>query len=278
MIKPNFPFKQSLHTHTIFSDGKDTAEEMVVAAIKAGFSSLGFSDHAYAPYDSDCCMKKENLAVYLAEIASLKKKYVEEIEIFCGLECDRYHPSEKTNLDYAIGSVHYVFCEASGEYFPIDFKPEILEDAIQKVSNGDIKDFIRKYYNNVVNFAETYRPNIIGHFDLIRRLNSDNRFFDPESAWYQQIVDSAIEKIAGTSCIVEVNTGGMRRGGLIEPYPSSNILSKMCDAKIPVTISSDAHDAQILDFWFDEAGDLLRKIGFKRIKHLTANGFVDVEL
>ena len=35
----------TLHCHTTFSDGKNTLEEMVVAAKKKGFGKIGISDH-----------------------------------------------------------------------------------------------------------------------------------------------------------------------------------------------------------------------------------------
>ena len=46
---------QNLHTHTVFSDGKNTPEEMVLGAVRAGCTSLGFSEHSpLAPfYDPD---------------------------------------------------------------------------------------------------------------------------------------------------------------------------------------------------------------------------------
>ena len=37
--------KQNLHTHSSYCDGKDTPEELVLYAISAGFSSIGFSGH-----------------------------------------------------------------------------------------------------------------------------------------------------------------------------------------------------------------------------------------
>lgn len=48
------------HTHTVIADGKSTAEEVVIQAIDKGFSVLGFSDHAYTPYDLSYCMKDHN--------------------------------------------------------------------------------------------------------------------------------------------------------------------------------------------------------------------------
>ena len=39
------------HTHTRFCDGKNTAEEMVNAAIRLGLSKIGFSCHSFTPFD-----------------------------------------------------------------------------------------------------------------------------------------------------------------------------------------------------------------------------------
>ena len=39
------------HLHTTFSDGKNTPEEMVLAAIRRGFDTVAFSDHYYSAFD-----------------------------------------------------------------------------------------------------------------------------------------------------------------------------------------------------------------------------------
>ena len=36
---------QNLHQHTVFCDGKDTPEEVVLTAIEKGFCGIGFSGH-----------------------------------------------------------------------------------------------------------------------------------------------------------------------------------------------------------------------------------------
>ena len=40
-----------LHTHTVFSDGANTMEEMVRAAVERNFVSIGISDHSYTAFD-----------------------------------------------------------------------------------------------------------------------------------------------------------------------------------------------------------------------------------
>ena len=67
----------NLHTHTHFCDGKDSPEEMVQAAIRAGFVSLGFSGHSFTPCDMSYCMLPESIPLYKAEIRSLLPQAVE---------------------------------------------------------------------------------------------------------------------------------------------------------------------------------------------------------
>lgn len=270
--------RQNLHTHSSFSDGINTPEELALAAINKSFTSLGFSEHAYTPYDSDCCIKENRIQDYFSEIARLKQKYAVQLEIFVGFECDNYYNTLKDSLDFTIGSSHYIFDERSTQYFSIDYKPEVFEMVLKNVTGGDVKRLLERYYNNLTQFLLEYKPDIAGHLDLIKKLNSDGRYFDPKSAWYRKMLDSVCEKVAESGCIVEVNTGGIARGYISEPYPSAEILTRLHALNVPVTISSDAHDIDSLDYWFDETESLLKKTGYKSIKQLTAKGFVDSEL
>ena len=38
---------KDLHMHTVFSDGKNTPEEMVQEAIRRGLDTVGISDHSH---------------------------------------------------------------------------------------------------------------------------------------------------------------------------------------------------------------------------------------
>ena len=76
----------NFHTHTTFSDGKNTPEEIILYAIEKGFSVIGFSDHGFTPYDECYCMK--DLTGYVKEINKLKKKYKNKIQVYIGVEED----------------------------------------------------------------------------------------------------------------------------------------------------------------------------------------------
>ncbi|MCL2033183.1 MAG: histidinol-phosphatase [Oscillospiraceae bacterium] len=270
--------RQNLHTHATFSDGGNTCGEIVLAAIEKGFDSVGFSEHAYTPYDLECCIKEDDIPRYFAEVQRLKEKFAGKIEVYLGFECDFFHNTEKTGLDYTIGSAHYVFDEAAGDYLNIDGSPQNYEKALNRAACGDIEELVKIYYRNVIEMARGYKPDIIGHLDIIAKFNRDNRYFDPESAWHRRIVREVAGKIAETGCIVEVNTGGIFRGATDVPFPSSLILRELYDLNVPVTVSSDSHTADSLDFWFLQAEELIKKTGWRSIKQLTPDGFIDVEL
>ena len=106
----------NLHTHTTFCDGKNTPEEMVLSAIEKGFCSLGFSGHSYTPFDTSYCM--DDTKGYIAEIARLKEKHKNDIEIYSGVEEDSAVPVAREDFRYIIGSAHYVLL--GGKYYPVD--------------------------------------------------------------------------------------------------------------------------------------------------------------
>lgn len=270
--------KQNLHTHTDLSDGKDSMEAMVLSAIEKGFDSLGFSEHSYDPHYPPRLSQKDYVPAYFAEFNSIKQKYSDQIELFLGFESDSYFPVEKDGLDYTIGSKHYVRNESTGEYLPIDYMNSTFEKAVNDIACGGIKKLLRLYYEDFTRFLAEYKPDIAGHLDVICRLNDGNRYFDPDSTWYKEIVEETAEKVSKVGCIVEVNTGGIFRNKMPHPYPSPYFLSHLLHYNVPVTVASDSHSADSLDYWFDEALELLRKTGYRSIKKLTADGFIDVEI
>ena len=75
-------YKQCLHTHSILCDGKDTLEEMVLAAIEKGFDSIGFSGHSHTPFDDSFCMSLENTKGYIQAVKAVQEKYAGKILMF----------------------------------------------------------------------------------------------------------------------------------------------------------------------------------------------------
>ena len=93
-----------LHMHTVFSDGKNTPDEMIREAIRRGFHTVGISDHSSG---DPCGMTLAESVTYRSEISRLKEEYAGKIRVLCGLERD-FMTDDFAEYDYTIGSVHWL--------------------------------------------------------------------------------------------------------------------------------------------------------------------------
>ena len=64
----------NFHTHSIFSDGKSTPDDVVVEAINQGLKAIGFSDHSPVPFENSFAIKNDEIDNYITTIRSLRKK------------------------------------------------------------------------------------------------------------------------------------------------------------------------------------------------------------
>lgn len=266
----------NLHTHTKWSDGSGTVGETVEAAIAKGFTSIGISDHSIAPLGLYLGIDGNSIAAYLSDIRAVAQKYGGQIEVYAGIENEFCNPLPAKGFDYVIGSVHYMRC--GGGYYCNDNTYEELQRLTLEVFGGDYYRLARKYFELTAEMAVTQKPDIIGHFDIITKFNRVGRYLDTRSEAYIKPVKSALDVIARTDCIIEVNTGAIARGYADEPYPEWHILSEIREMGIPVTLSSDAHRPENLDFAFTTIATALKEIGFTHIRQLINGGFEDVEL
>ena len=226
-------------------------------------------------------MSEEGTLEYIKELKDLREKYKSDIEVYIGLETDYYSGykkdiKEKLSLDYNLGSVHLIKNDTTGEYYSIDSSPEITEEGIKAF--GGVRNYIKKYYETLLKMIEEQEPDIIGHIDLVKKFNSDNRYFDETEEWYISLIDEALDKIKSSNSIIEVNTGAMSRGWTNFPYPSKFILKLILEKNIPITLNSDVHSVENLDYYFDESMEVIKETGFKKIKILKKSEFQDIEV
>ena len=271
MIKP-----QNLHSHSTYCDGTLTLEEMVCAAIEKGCGSFGFSGHSYAPYDVDCCMSKENTSRYIHEIRDLKEKYSDRIEIFLGIEQDYYAEKTQGGMDYVIGAVHYI--GKPDELCCIDGGEERQKQACVKYYDGDYYKMAEAYFQTVSNVAKKTSADIVAHFDLITKYNIGGKLFDENHPLYVKAALTAMDEILKTCKLFEVNTGAMYKHGKPSPYPSEFLLKEINKRGGEVILTSDSHDAGSICHEFEKTQKMLKSCGFKNMKQLTVEGFVDVPL
>ena len=268
-------YKQNLHTHSTFCDGKNTPEETVLTAIEKGFGSIGFSIHSDPPPSSNTFHLRS--ADYKAELARLKQAYKGVIDIYTGIEYDIYSGSALEGYDYAIGSVHYL--KVGDEFKKMDLK--LLEDVHELINtcyNGDPLRFAKAYYEAVASIPEYGSFDIIGHFDLLTKHNEKGGFLDVTSREYLNYAFEAISALKGKIPLFEVNTGALARGYRTTPYPQPEILAELKRNGFGAVISSDCHRKECLDVYFEESLQLLANAGFTSRFILTSDGFREIPL
>ena len=237
------------HTHTTYCDGKNTPDEMIQKAIELGFDELGFSGHSYTEFDLEPCMTREGTEQYKKEINALKEKYKDKIKILLGIEYD-YHSVEPLDCyDYVLGSVHYILKD--GEYLCIDYSREKQIETVNRYYNGDYYAYIEDYYATVADLYNKTKCDIIGHFDLITKFNTDGSLFDTKHPRYIAAWKAAADAILATPAVVEINTGGIARGYVKKPYPTKEIVDYFKSYGKKLIFSSDCHNKDFLLCGYD---------------------------
>ena len=275
----------NLHTHSYFSDGKSTPEEVVLEAINQGMKVLGFSDHSPVPFENSFAIKNDEVQNYISTIKSLKEKYQDQIDIYCSMEMD-FIPGivkdfkktkEELSLDYMIGSVHLVGNDINKLWFIDGSKVETYDEGLFNYYNGDIKKGVKTFFHQYNEMIETEEFDIVGHFDKIKMHNRD-RYFTENEKWYRDLLMETLTLIKEKSLIVEINTRGIYKKRSEDFYPSTWILPIMCEMNIPVVISSDSHKSEELTLCFKEAEDALKTAGYKETMCFRNGGFEAISL
>ena len=244
------------HMHTPLC-GHAVGEPFAYAstAVKIGLSEIGFSDHAPMVHREapGITMTHEELPVYYRMIEGVREQFKDKIKIKAAIEADYipgYEHKTKEMLedypyDYVIGSVHFI------KNWGFD-DPAQREQWNQKDINGVYRD----YYALLRQSARSGLFDIMGHVDLVKkfghRATADMTDEIKKTA--------AVFKQAGVA--VEINTSGLRKP-VKEIYPALTNLQIYCEAGVPLTFGSDAHDPVDVGRDFSLAVDLARKAGYR---------------
>jgi histidinol-phosphatase (PHP family) len=242
------------HIHSrLCRHGEGEIYQFVESAIKKGLTEIGFSEHIPIPALDDPTgrMVIDDWQVYMHDIFAAQKAYP-EITIRFGIEAD-YLPEHQPFIeefvhsypfDYVIGSVHFVD--------DWDFSNMELHRRLEEFG---IVTFYERYYALIIEAAASGLYDIIGHFDMPKRLGIES----PKS-----LVDArsrALSAIQENHLAMDVNTSGLRKAG--EIYPAPEILEQTFSLGIPITLGSDAHRPDEVAADFETTIDLLKRIGYR---------------
>ncbi len=267
------------HTHTHYCDGKASVADVVLRAQQLGLRALGLSSHAPLPFHRPWCMKSDQLQTYLADIDALR--HTPGLQVYAGLEVD-YIPGVIApahfahQLDYTIGSIHFVDELPSGDRWEIDATRAHFEVGLNQTFHGNIRAAIERYYELTREMVAWAPPTLVGHLDKIKMHNPGEVYFKESEPWYQAAVSHTLDAIGKAGCIIEVNTRGLYQKKTNTVYPSPWILQQIYRRGIPVTLSSDAHHPDDLVNEFAHAAHILVEIGFQKLRILLDGKWQDV--
>lgn len=265
------PFACSVHTHNIFCDGKGTPEEMAAAAYAAGVKYFGVSCHSHTPIPADeGAVLPFDMAAYRAAVLRLRAEYAGRMEVLLGIEWDSQSDIRPGGFDYWIGSVHYQKGH-NGKYYAADWGGDQFTACRDELFGGDAMAVAEGYFAEVARVA-AMKPTILGHMDLIVKLNAGNKFFDENAPRYQRAALEALHATDPKETLLEINTGGMARGYRSSPYPALFLMKEWRAMGGGIILTADAHSTDTVVYGYAQSIELARAAGFDRAVLLTMDG------
>ncbi|MCR5659398.1 MAG: histidinol-phosphatase [Bacteroidales bacterium] len=269
--------KVNYHTHSRYCDGKGELRDYVEYALAHGFTHLGFSGHAPVPFANTFSIHDDEYDDYCREVRQLQQEFADRLTIRLGLEID-YIPGliedfqplvQQGGLDYVIGSVHIVanpempVDDPNALWFIDGSRYETYDEGLMRLFGGDIKKGVTTFFRQTNEMIERNRPTIVGHFDKIVMHNRD-RYFHYDEPWFLSLVGETVELIREVGSIAEINTRGIYKGRHYDYYPAKRTIQAMNEKRIPVVVSTDAHEPSNLDL-FEGAYEFLESIHYREV-------------
>ncbi len=279
---PSPPWMVSLHgghSGEFCDHATGHLREMLEAAVARGFRVYGLAEHAprYDPrhlYPTEVAMGWD-LPKLLADFnayANLTRTLVDEfagrLTVLRGFEAeivpaDRYVETmlelrNRHEFDYMVGSVHYV-----GEFL-FDYTPDTFAEGIRRY--GGLEPLVLEYYDGLTRMVEGLKPEVVGHFDTIRKYAGPHGPVDTPPI--RQAVGRALEAVREHGAILDVNTGPLRKGETM-PNPAPWIVESARDMGIPFCFGDDSHGPDQVGANLAEARDYLLGLGVTAITTLN---------
>ena len=172
-------------------------------------------------------------------------------------------------FDYWIGSAHYQ--RQNGKPYAADWGEEAFAACRDGAFGGDALAVTEGYFREVARVA-AMKPTILGHMDLITKLNAGNRFFDESAPRYRRAALEALHAADPTATLLEINTGGMARGYRDTPYPALFLLKEWRVMGGKIILTSDSHSTDTILYGYGDSIALAKAAGFTKSTLLTMNG------
>jgi len=228
-------------------------------ASERGIAELGVSEHVYRFEQALEVWRHPFWEQYAHDDLDAYCTFVrDQTDLRLGIEAD-FVPGaedrmanllEARDFDYVIGSVHF-----------------IREGAVDMDEYGvwergrSAEEVWRRYFQTIGESAASGLFDVLAHPDLVKYWGRERPLPEGDLRRYYEL---AIDGIAQSGIAVEVSTAGLRkRAG--EIYPAPAFLQMCLEAGAPIALSSDAHRPQDVGADYDQALELLERLGVSEL-------------
>jgi histidinol-phosphatase (PHP family) len=241
-----------------FAFTSENVERYLEAAKRAGVEELGCSEHVYRFKEALAIWRhpfweeqaRDDLGAYCEFVRMTPLRLGLEVDFVPGAEDRIANLLDGLDLDYVVGSVHFVGDRA------VDHDGYDIWDC-----EGDADAVWRGYFEILAEAARSGMFDILAHPDLVKmwgrarpRPERDPRFY----------YEPAVEAVADSGVAVEVSTAGLRKP-VGEIYPSPELAAMCVEAGANFALSSDAHLPGDVGRDYDRAVEEMRGWGIDRI-------------
>ena len=256
---------------------------MLEKAVEVGYSEFGISDHLivndyfkdnkvfhknpfyqdHYMYRSDFAKAKETLEEHISKIRSEAKNF--PLKVYVGFEVDyfSYEGWEKKfrelisglDIDYLIIGNHYCYDEE---------KNVLLDSAAIKDYSEDKevqKRLLSWFFKNYQKAISSGLFNFPAHLTYISRSG-----VCPVSEYEAEFV-RLLELVKAQGMSIELNTA---KSDVLESFmPNKLLLEKARDLDVPLVISDDCHNKDLMKIGYDLAEEYLSELGYLNRWHMT---------
>jgi histidinol-phosphatase (PHP family) len=235
------------------------AERYREAASERGITELGVSEHVYRfqqaldvwqhPLWRD--FARDDLDAYCDFVReSTDLRLGIEADFVAGTEDRMANLLQARDFDYVVGSVHFIR----------DRAVDMTEWSVWGQGHS-AEEIWRRYFQTLGEAARSGLFDVLAHPDLVKIWGRERPLPEGDLRRYYEL---AIDGIAESGIAIEVSTAGLRKS-VRELYPAPALLQMCLEAGAPVVLSSDAHRPEDIGADYDQALELLERLGIREL-------------
>jgi histidinol-phosphatase (PHP family) len=242
--------------------------ETIERATSLGFTTYCLTEHMPRYVDSHLYPEEVELKLTPTDLITQFDSYIStariiqkqsKINILVGMETEWITEEalpqiqklkERYNLDFIVGSIHHI------KQHPIDFSLEKFNIMQENLKLTTLEIF-NLYYDEQFMMLQQLKPEVIGHFDLIRI------YKDGWDSLISGKIQRNLEFVQSYSGLVELNSRAFKKGIMNDSKHMINCFLLMVKVGVKVCFSDDSHGFESVGSFYHELVEFCVLVGVK---------------